>query len=491
MPGVIINTAVRTGPSTPTAREASQAFFAGICPRGPVTGASLVNSLEEFSAIYGPYTSTSMMHPTVEAFFEEGGTQCYIARSAQSSAVSATITVLDATAGTPLVAFTLTANGPGTWGNNLMCVVAAGTKTASVTAKIYYENGLLFNTFNCDTNEQIVGKINSDPVASKYIIATIGVSSAAIAAPATRTLATGANGTASTQTQIATALDLFSDSLGTGAVSCPDGDAASVTVNTALVAHANAKNRIAILHGASDASVSTIKTFARAITADIASSEHAALYYPWVYAPTSVAGVTRLIPPDGYVCGKRSAAVNATGPHQPYAGLQSSARFISGVVTDVDKDAGDLLDAESVNAIRVISNTVRIYGARSLSPDSSNFRYINAQDIVNGIVVDGYKALESVVFSTIDGRNNSFASVEAKLIAVLEQSRLAGALYEAFDANGRRVDFGYTVKCDSSLNPVSQLATGLVKARVGVRVSSVGDKIEVNIIKSNLTTSVI
>ena len=125
-------------------------------------------------------------------FFEEGGTQCYIARSAQSSAVSATITVLDATAGTPLVAFTLTANGPGTWGNDLSCVVAAGTKTASVTAKIYYAGALLFNTFNCDTNEQIVGKINSDPVASKYIIATIGVSSAAIAAPAS-----GAKGTAS------------------------------------------------------------------------------------------------------------------------------------------------------------------------------------------------------------------------------------------------------------------------------------------------------
>ena len=489
MPGVIINTAVRTGPSTPTAREASQAFFAGICPRGPVSGARLVTSLEEFSAIYGPYTSTSMMYPTVEAFFEEGGTQCYIARSAQSSAVSATITVLDATPSTPLVAFTLTANGPGTWGNDLSCVIAAGTKTGSVTAKIYYAGTLLFNTFNCDTNEQIVGKINSSLVASKYIIATIGVSAALIAASATRTLATGANGTASTQTQIATSLDLFNDSFGTGAVSCPDST--GTEVNTAIIAHANATNRIAILHGASDASISTIKTFARAITADVANSEHAALYYPWVYAPTSVAGVNRLIPPDGYACGKRSAAVNATGAHQPYAGLHSTARFITGVVTDIDKTAGDLLDDECVNAIRVISNSVRIYGARSLSPDSSNFRYINAQDIVNGIVTDGYRALESVVFSTIDGRNNSFASVEAKLIAVLEQARIAGALYEAFDANGRRIDFGYTVKCDASLNPVSQLATGLVKARVGVRVSSVGDKIEVNIIKSNLTTSVI
>jgi phage tail sheath protein FI len=230
---------------------------------------------------------------------------------------------------------------------------------------------------------------------------------------------------------------------------------------------------------------------AQTISGTYEHTEHVALYYPWVYVPTTVAGINRLIPADGYVAGKRSAAHNTAGAHVPYAGLLSQAVFVNGVVTDINKANGDLLDDEGVNAIRVIQNTVRIYGARSLSPDTTNFRYITSQDIVNGIVTDGNRTLESVVFSTIDGRNNSFASVEAKLIAVLEAARISGALYEAFDANGRRIDYGYTVKCDSSLNPVSQLATGLIKARVGVRVSSVGDKIEVNIIKSNLTTSVV
>jgi hypothetical protein len=66
-----------------------------------------------------------------------------------------------------------------------------------------------------------------------------------------------------------------------------------------------------------------------------------------------------------------------------------------------------------------------------------------------------------------------------------------GALYPAFDSNGRQIDNGYTVKCDTSLNPATQLATGLVKAKVGVRVSSVGDQIQIDIVKSNLTASVI
>ena len=65
------------------------------------------------------------------------------------------------------------------------------------------------------------------------------------------------------------------------------------------------------------------------------------------------------------------------------------------------------------------------------------------------------------------------------------------ALYEAFDAKGKRIDKGYTVQCDAAINPVTQLADGLVKAKVGLRVSSVGDKIEVDIVKSNLTNSVV
>jgi hypothetical protein len=39
------------------------------------------------------------------------------------------------------------------------------------------------------------------------------------------------------------------------------------------------------------------------------------------------------------------------------------------------------------------------------------------------------------------------------------------------------------------LNPLSQLEEGTVKARLGVRVASIGDKIEVDLIKSNLTTA--
>jgi phage tail sheath protein FI len=215
------------------------------------------------------------------------------------------------------------------------------------------------------------------------------------------------------------------------------------------------------------------------------------MYFPWVYRPTAVTGVNRAIPPLGYAAGARARAHNQVGPAQPGAGIVSNARFINGVEVDIDKATGDTLDGAYVNAIRTINNTIRVYGARSLSADTANFRYYTGQDIVNHVVVEANRSLEDLLFSVIDGRNNIFASVEAKLIAILEPLRVSGALYEAFDENGKRIDYGYTVKCDASLNPTTQLADGLIKAKVGMRVSSVGDKIEVDIVKSNLTASVV
>ena len=110
---------------------------------------------------------------------------------------------------------------------------------------------------------------------------------------------------------------------------------------------------------------------------------------------------------------------------------------------------------------------------------------------MNHIVVEAGRTLEDLVFSSIDGRNTIFSSIESRLIAILAPLRDVGALYESFDANGRKIDPGYAVRCDAGLNPTSQLADGLIKAKVGVRTSTVGDKIEIDIVKSNLTASVV
>lgn len=494
MPGVSIQTAVRVGPSAATSVETSQAFFVGKTARGPIGEAKLVTSLAEFEAIYGGYASYSYMHPTVETFFEEGGTRAYIGRVSGSAATTG-VRTLDTTAGAGGTAvMTISANGPGDWSQDITVqCVNPGTASGTFIIKIFDGSELLYSTGNCTTVTQAVGRINSSPTASKVVVAAdLGAASNLVPHNDASAVALSTGDDDESSVVVAdyvTGLNLFLESFGTGVVACPESS--HTTVQSGLATHANNYNRIAFLFGAFDDTIAEAKTAGQTLAAADLHAEHVAYFYPWVYAPTSTAGVNRLIPPVGYAAAKRAVAHTQVGAHKPGAGLISVASFVNGVAIDIDKSNGDALDEAYVNAIRIINNTIRVYGARSLSPDTTNFRYITAQDVVNKVVVDANRSLEDLIFSVIDGRNTVFAAVESKLFAILEPLRASGALFEAFDTNGKRVDFGYSVKCDASINPTSQLADGLVKAKVGVRVSSVGDKIEVDIVKSNLTKSVV
>jgi hypothetical protein len=494
MPGVVISTAVRTGPSATTVRESSQLFVVGKAQRGPVDEAVLIESIADFEAKFGEYLSSSYLHPTVETFFEEGGTQCYVARTVGASATSGFAFLEDSSDETVL---TLEANGPGTWASDLRYKVIDVVAGTSFKVELYYGSTTVpvYSTGTVTSAAQAAGRINLSAIATQYITATAadGATTLPEQNPAVSTdspinFNNGVAGSTVVVADYVDSLDLFNGALGSGAVTCPE--ISNSTIHDALIAHANTNSRIAILHDVENASIAAVKATAVALQGGD-NAEHAALYFPWVEVPTTINGVSRFIPPVGYVAAKRATAHNQTGSHVPAAGLLSASRFVTGVKTDIDKTNGDSLDDASVNAIRIIQNSVRIYGARSLSADDENFRYITAQDTVNHVVIEAGRSLEDLVFSTIDGRNTIFSAIESRLIAILSPLRDIGALFEAFDANGRKIDSGFTVTCNAKLNPVSQLAGGTVKAKVGLRVSSVGDKIEVDIIKSNLTASVV
>ena len=496
MPGVVITTAIRTGPTAGTVRPSSQAFFLGFALRGPTDKAVKINGMADFESTFGGYQSYAYLHPTVETFFEEGGSQCYIARVAGPAATSGAHKLLTSGSADSL---TLTANGPGDWSANLTFTVTAGSIADSVAVTFLYYGTQVFTTGNCTTVDQIIGTINGSSTASRYVVASaLGTGLPAVLGSTALTYSDQPSGgtTASTDdrsnittSQYTTGLTLFNHAYGTGCVANPESSATAVYQG--LIAHANTYNRIALLHPPATQTAAQAEVFTEAITATESNLEHAACYFPWLNVPTGTSGVTRLIPPDGYAAAVRARAHNQVGPHQPAAGLISNARWVVSPESEVDLTTGNTLDVALCNAIRVINSTIRIYGARSLSGDNANFRYITGQDVVNGVVTRANATLEDLVFSVIDGRSNLYSRIQAKLVAILEPLREAGALYEAFDTNGKRLDYGYTVICNATLNPTASLADGIVKAKIGIRVSGVGDKIEVDIVKSNLSSSVV
>jgi hypothetical protein len=497
MPGINISTATRTGPTTTTVRESSQSFFVGKAFRGPTDAAVKINSVEEFELHFGGYVNGFYLHPVVESFFEESGSQCYVARAVGSGAAASELELLNDT--TPVIL--LTAVGGGTWSSDndspdyLQAIVASGTASGTKVVKIYKGGKQIMSTGNCTSNQQICGKINTHPVASLLCLAEVlGGNDTTLLTDGPITLSefTGGADDNPDDTELAAALDLFVDAYGTGAVICPE----TTGINDELVTHANTMNRLAFLYADSGMDPNDSGDYADLI--DITQgiqgnddAEHVAFFHPWIYVPTSTTGVNRLIPPVGYAAGARARAHNTVGPHQPGAGAISSARYVNGVEFSIGSTVANDLDSESINAIRVINNTIRVYGARSCSGDLPNFRYTTAQDVLNHVVVESYRGLEDILFSPIDSRNEMFVAVKQRLQSILEGLRSIGAIYEAFDTNGRRIDYGYTVKCDSSINPLSQLIDGTITARVGLRVTGIGDSIQVDIIKSSLSASVV
>jgi hypothetical protein len=492
MPGVQITTAVRTGPAVTGTAPDSTFFIVGRTERGTDSGAKLVTSLDEYVTYFGGYVADQYTYSSVRTFFEEGGANCYVSRASAADGVAAFRDCAAATGG-----IKLTAVGKGTWGNNIgiLVTVAGGTMAVTLT---YGATPVTFFSVTVSSIAELVTALENDLVAPNYVsvalLASTNTSTLLTTMATAGSLATGSDG-AIALTDYTAALGDFTEELGGGCVAIPG--VATGTIGTdddvyeAIKTHAMQFNRIGLCSFASGASDSAVRTNSTTYGAsDNTGHEYLAFFYPWVTIPSGT-GVTLTIPPEGYVAAVRSKTQNSTGSWKAYAGVASNARFVTGIATAISATTGDLLDAARVNALRVISNDIRIYGARSHSTVTAQWRFITAREVINYVVNQANIALEPLVFSTIDGRKTIYADVTAALQSVLEPVRIAGGLYEGFNAAGKRLDYGYTIKVDDALNPASQLETGLIKAQVGIRVSTIGDKITVNIVKSNLTTALV
>ena len=104
--------------------------FIGFASQGPVDTPTQINSQAQFQAIFGGFIAESYLAYTVRAFFENGGTRCYVVRVASKTAHDASIVLQDETGQDTLC---ISANGPSVWGNNLTIVLARTNSFATQT----------------------------------------------------------------------------------------------------------------------------------------------------------------------------------------------------------------------------------------------------------------------------------------------------------------------------------------------------------------------
>lgn len=486
MPGIVVTTSVRTGPTNTQTAATATMFVVGVTERGPDGTSHLITSISDFQDIFGGYVSDGWTYQTVETFFEEGGARAYVSRVVDDSAVEADFDLLDAYPSGSVCA-TLVASGTGTWANSGGLTVEVTNPSVSTFKVLIRLNGtLVFSSQTHTSVANFVEEVNNSSTAALYLTASAGASTSIPAVKAATTFAGGTNGSTLVDADVIAALDTFTSNLGPGSVCAPGFTAQAV--RNALLDHAEENNRIALM--AFDKEDSVAEALAAVTDYSSLSNAHfGAFFYPWVKIPNGT--LTSVIPPEGYVAGKRAQVQNLYGSWSPYAGERTESDFVSGVYASISKSDADALDEGFVNPIRVINGTIRVYGARSASDDTANYRFIIAREVLNQITYEAEQALEALLFLPIDGRRSTFSRVAATLTAIMDRIRIGGGLYEAFGADGKQIDPGYTVQVNDANNPLTQLATGVIKAKVGARVSSIGDKIEVEITKSNLTATLV
>ena len=502
MPGINVTTGVRVGPEGANATPGSTLFLVGTAERGPINRARAVVSMGQFEGIYGGYSSSNTLHDSVRTFFEEGGSRCYVARVLGSSPAASTITLVNSDSPTPLVIITLTAANPGVWGDDLSVdtVTAGGalTITVSYRGSTVFEGGPFYNETLGDGSTKYavqfaVEAINGSAALSELLVASLTTANVAEdIVDDTYDLTSGSNGGSVTAATAVAGLALFDYDFGPGAVAAPSF--ATSTTWAGLRDHAVANRRIALCASAISADAATAIGDADGYYGDDEQTRtegsYMAFYWPWVKVPDGFGG-TRAQSPEAFVAAARARALRANGPWRAGAGNISTARYVKDLYAPVVRTTAETLDAGRVNALRVINGSVQVYGARSVSLDENNWRFITYRDTINFIVGQAEAALEPLVFRPIDGRGNLFGEVEAILTGVVDPIRTSGGLYEGFDPNtGAPIDPGYSVEVSSANNPVGNLANGVVTATVGVRVSPVAEQINVTITKSSLTATV-
>lgn len=487
MPGVNVRTETRTGPSADSAVGAGRYLVVGLTERGPIDKAVRARSLAEWELTYGDAVAFSQVHTDVRTYFEEGGAEVWTGRKVGPAASVGTLALLDRSLDPGVATVRIDAVNPGAWSARVSVAVEAGTATGTVRLAVFFDGDRVRSYDNLVTREQFVDATSSDPYVRAALVAnsTAAPNNLPRVVGATALSAGNDDRAAVTSSNVTTALELFPHDLGTGMVGVPGYPASAV--RTAVLAHAKANERVAVLALASTA------TYADAIAAapgmQSGDGEYLLLAFPWVRIPAQTAG-TQIVSPEGYVAACRARAFRTPqGPTRAAFGEIATARFVIEPTVQLTRAQGDALDEAGVSAIRTIAATTRLYGYRSLSTNARDYALLIGRDTLNVVAHLTRERLERYVGRTIDRKGQLYAEVAGTASGILAELAAAGGLFPLV-VDGREVDPGYSVDVGPAVNTTEVQARNAVAVVESLRVSPVGGLVDVTIVKAGLTAAV-
>lgn len=460
------------------AASTSNGFLVGVCQKGPTTTPIKAISLADAIDSIGERLSANpFLFDAIDCAFREGASVIYIARAVGAETKTASVKAVDASSKKTLE---FLAKSPGEWGNSLKVEITLSGGKITITVKL---SGTVVETSPAlDTNAEAVewGK------SSEYLT-IVDISSGETAGDAkTQTVelkegkddATGVG-----TTQLETALGTLTKDLGPGQIAAPGFT--TEAIHKALLTHAAANNRRALLDDPVETTASELVSHATALRG--ATARFGALLASWVTVPGVSLGTTRKVPYSGIQMGliARSEA-EGNNPNRAAAGPRGKSKYATGLVTLFSDAQRSELDSAGVIASILVRGIVTTYGNVTLVNQTTepNWKSFSASRLVMGVAAKASEVLESYDFEQIDGHGYVFKKLQGDLSgAACMPYYLDNALY------GQTPAEAFFVNTGPDVNTPTTIAAEQIKAQIGVRVSPTASFLEVEVVKVPTTES--
>jgi Bacteriophage tail sheath protein len=477
-------------------RRTDIAGFVGVAVRGPLHRPVKIESLRQFTSVFGPLTRTAYLAWAVSGFFENGGRECWVVRAADPLQARAARIRLFVNGEGP---FALEASSAGEWGNDVTLEAVWGqdrithviTRTPDHRQQILKVSELVSGPQTESTRDNLAGLRDADimeigePSLVRVVRDAAWMPTAELDARTRRVRLTGGEDGITTLT---TAHLLGSDQPDTrwglaaleredavcivavpdlmkgqdpvaegGTVSAFGPDQIRDAQLEIIASCERRRDRVAVL----DLPPGLDPTAAIDFRAALTESSYAALYYPWILVSDSLrgGGAVRAVPPSGQVAGIYARTDRLRGVHKPPA--NETVEGACDAARHVDGPTHGWLNDDGINVIRPVPGRgLLLLGVRTLSRDI-RWRYVNVRRLFALIEEALDEQMQWAVFEPNSTR--LWGEIDRVVRGYLE------GLYRRGMLDGGTSDEAYFVKCDASVNPPFETDAGKVTCLVGLQ----------------------
>jgi hypothetical protein len=273
--------------------------------------------------------------------------------------------------------------------------------------------------------------------------------------------------------------------LGPGQLSAPGKTA--LGQHEALLRGADFGNRVAFLDAdptADEAELTAHVKQLRTLEVDRCGG----LFAPRAVIPGLAINTRRIVPWSGIQSGLTAHRDTFGNIAQPAAGRYGISRAAFALEREYDDDERERLMLAGVNTARVIQQSVRAYGFRSLvDPEGPRRAWLQLSGVRTAMAIkaEGDAEAENYVFAVLDGRLRKIAEFGAALSGICLRYWQNDALFGLTSEDAFRVDVG------DAVNTPETIADGQLRGALLLKVAPFAEFVEVLIVKQAITESLV